>query len=279
MCVCGGVVQDRVVYQTLNTLRAGDGRLGNATVFNFSSRVLTARQMQRLWLLLFSYLCLVCHDRLCFLPVHSFRILFLSSPMFVFISLLTSFYLPGFPASSAVVSSLFHLALPFYTKTNRTKKNIYSVFIYFFAKNNMATKTTLFTWNRIKILLLITKVFPSSQSYEHCFPSSSWRKVEGQKGMKINWFKKEGKREGKKKREKRSGGPRVKNVLVCRLGLDVSGDIDGNSSWETNYIAGAALFPMCVCVCLHVGLQTYKQPCNKPTITRTECLKTLLTSE
>lgn len=38
----------------------------------------------------------------------------------------------------------------------------------------------------------------------------------------------------------------MKNVSVCQRRLDVSGDADGNSSPETNYIAAAPLFSLCL---------------------------------
>lgn len=59
-CVCAVVHGCRVFYRGLNTLCAGDWRLGNATVSNFSSQLQTARKMEQLWLLLlFRHLCFV----------------------------------------------------------------------------------------------------------------------------------------------------------------------------------------------------------------------------
>lgn len=84
----------------------------------------------------------------------------------------------------------------------------------------------------------------------HNFLPPCREKVRERRAWRINWFKNEGNRE--KKRERRSSGVKVKvkNVLVCQHGLGVSGDTDGNSSWETNYIAVVSLFFLCMCVCV-----------------------------
>lgn len=124
LCV---LVQDRVVYQTLNTLCAGDGRLGNATVSNFLSWVQTAKQMEQLWLLLLLHLYFVCHDHLFFSSCPfsfpstcpSSSHLFLSLSHFFF----SSFYPSAYPATVLLLcpcSPSLYISL-LNMKINRTK--------------------------------------------------------------------------------------------------------------------------------------------------------------
>lgn len=102
----------------------------------------------------------------------------------------------------------------------------------------------------IKFFLLITKFIPVAIKTILPPPSllSVEKRWEGEGHGKSFDLRKKGQVERREKKQRRKeGGLRVKNVLVCQHGLDVSGDTDGNSSRETNYIAVVNLFSLCVC--------------------------------
>lgn len=62
--MCVSVVQDRVVYQVLNTLCAGDGRLGNATVSNSFEQSSDSQANETTVTSVFPHLFFICHDHL-----------------------------------------------------------------------------------------------------------------------------------------------------------------------------------------------------------------------
>ena len=79
-------------------------------------------------------------------------------------------------------------------------------------------------------------------------------------------------RESEKERERLS--ERVKNVLICQHGLDVSGDSNENLSWETNcHVAGVFSFSLSLS---SFQLNVYVRVCVRVCVCVRECVKTTM---